>query len=229
MAGGLTISSIPSKRPSLANVILCAANPEETPLISRIRKGSKLTQMDHKYFVEIKPGRKTGGATDGQDTTAYEGGGPRKEVEIRAQEFRRSYKVGQQSQEVVEDAAVPDQMAKLRLDYGKEIMKDVESRAVSSTASAADEGSPDLGSRMGGLGYVLSATGDTMADKPIPVEIRIPTDQRFTDTLANLNQDDITDLMQARREPAAARRNCSRSWARTSSAGSTGSRTICPT
>ncbi len=200
MAGGLTISNIPSKRPSLANVILCAANPEETPLITRIRKGKKLTQMDHKYFVEIKPARKSAGATDGEDVTAYEGGGPRKEVEIRAQEFRRTYKVGQQSQDVVEDAAVPDQMAKLRLDYGKEIMKDVEARALSSTASAADEGSPGLGSRMGGLGYLLSASGDSMADKPIPTEIRIPSDQRFTDTLANLDENDINDLLQSRRE-----------------------------
>lgn len=199
MAGGLTISNIPSKRPSLANVILCAANPEETPLTSRIRKGRKLTQMDHKYFVEIKPARKSGGATDGQDVATYEGGGPRKEIVIRAQEFRRTYKVGQQSQEVVDDAAVPDQMAKLRLDYGKEIMKDVEARAVGNAASAADEGTDDKGSRMGGVGYLLSASADSMADNPIPTEVRIPANQRYTGTFANLDENAVQDLLQNRR------------------------------
>jgi len=200
--GGLTVADIPSKRPSLANVLLCAANPEETPLITRMRKGPKLKQMDHKYFVEEKPARNTAGATDGQDVTSFGKGGTRHAIEVRAQEFRRTYKVGQQTQEIVEDAAVPDQMAKLRMSEGKEIWKDVESRVLSSLASSEDTGVEDEGSKLGGLGYALSATGDTMADKPIPVAIRIPTAQRHTGTAAAFTETVLTDMMEARRQAA---------------------------
>lgn len=199
MPGGLTISDIPSKRPSLANVILCAANPEETPLITRIRKGQKLTQMDHKFYVEAKPTRRTGGRADGEDVGEFGKGGPRYEVVVRAQEFGRPYKVGQQTQDVIEDAAVPDQMAKLRMSEAKEIMKDAEAKLVSSDASAADEGTPDKGSRMGGLGYLLSAPADSMADNPINAAIRIPAVQRYTGTKANFNEAALTDMMEARR------------------------------
>lgn len=196
---GLLIGDIPSKRPSLADVLICAANPEETPMVTRMRKGKALRQFDHKYFVEVKPNRKTGGATDGQDVDGYEKGGPRYAVEIRAQEFRRTYGVGQQSQEIVEDTAVPDQMAKLRLDYSKEIIKDIEAKVLSSDVSAEDEGTPDKGSRMGGLGYLLSAPADSMTDKPINTTIRTPANQRYTGTYANFNEAALVDMMEARR------------------------------
>ncbi|HEV8383761.1 MAG TPA: DUF5309 family protein [Candidatus Acidoferrales bacterium] len=199
MPGGLLVGDIISKRPSLANVILCAANPEETPFITRIRKGKKLRQFDHKYFVEKVPARKTGGATDGQDVTSFGKGRKRYEVSIRAQEFRRTYKVGQQSQEIVEDEAVPDQMAKLRLEEGKEIMKDVESKALSDDVSAADTGNEDEGSRMAGLGYMLTAPGVAMTDNSFHDDIRIPANQRFTGTYASFVETSLTDLMENRR------------------------------
>lgn len=199
MPGGLLVADIPSKRPSLANVILCAANPEETPLITRMRKGQKLTQMDHKFFIEVKPARRTGGRSDGEDVGEFGKGGPRKEFVVRAQEFGRPYKVGQQTQDVVEDAAVPDQMAKLRLSESNEIMKDVETKVVSSDVSASDEGTPDKGSRLGGLGYLLSAPTDSMTDNPVDAAIRIPVAQRFTDVKANFTEAKLTDMMEARR------------------------------
>lgn len=198
--GGLLVGDIVSKRPSLANVLLCAANPEETPLITRMKKGPAIKQMDHKYFVEVKPTRKLTGATDGQDVSEFEKGGPRYAVEIRAQEFRRSYKVGQQTQEIIEDAAVPNQFAKLRMDYGKEIWKDVESQALSDNVSQEDAGTPDNGSEIGGLGYMLSAPADSMADKPINALIRIPTAQRHVGTAANFTEPVLTDMMEARRQ-----------------------------
>ena len=199
MAGGLTIGNIPSKRPSLASTILCAASPEETPFITRVRKGSPISQMDHKYFVEDRPGRVLTGATDGEDVTEYEAGGPRFEISVRAQEFRRTYKVGQQSQNVVTDEAVPNQIGKLRLDYGLEMLKDVETRALSNLASQADQGMKQNGSRMGSVGYGLSTSADAMADNPIPVAIRIPVDQVYTGTVAAFTESPITDMLELRR------------------------------
>lgn len=198
--GGLTVGDIPSKRPSLANVLLCAANPEEVPLFTRMRKGKKLQQFDHKYFVQVKPERKSTGATDGQDVTAYEKGGPRYAIEIRAQEFRRVYKVGQQTQEIIEDAAVPDQMAKLRMDFGKEIIKDIEAATLSSQVSQEDQGTEDNGSKIGGAGYILSTSADSMTDKSIESSIRIPSTQRHTGTAANFTETILTDMMEARRQ-----------------------------
>lgn len=198
MAGGLTIQDIPSKRPSLANTILCAADPEEFPLTTRAKKGKKLTQMEHSYFVEVKPARKSGGATDGQDADTFEGGGPRYASMVRAQEFRRSFKVGQQTQEIVEDAAVPDQFAKLKIDYGKETMKDTETQLLSDTASAADTGLPDQGSRMAGLGDRLSPVGTPQPDFPIPPAVQMPLNQLFSAGIATLDENALIALMQAR-------------------------------
>lgn len=199
MSAGLLVGDIVNKVPSLANVLLCAANPEEVPFTTRIKKGKKIGQFDHKYFVEVIPGRQSGGATDGQDVTGFNKGRARKEFEIRGQEFRRSYKVGQQTQDVIEDSAVSDQMAKLRLDEGKEILKDVEAKALSDDVSAADEGTEDKGSRMGGLGYLLTPTGTAMTDKPIPDVIRIPANQRYTGTYAAFTETSLTDILENRR------------------------------
>lgn len=196
MAGGLTIQDIPSKRPSLANTILCAANPEETPLLTRARKGQTVTQMEHSYFVEVKPTRKTGGATDGQDVTTYEGGGPRKQVQIRIQEFRRTFKVGQQSQDIVDDAAVPNQFAKLKIDYGKEALKDAESVMLSDLPSAADEGIEDRGSRMAGLGDRLSTTAQ--ADMPIDALVRMPAGNVYSGAVASFAESNLITLLQNR-------------------------------
>jgi hypothetical protein len=198
--GGLTVADIPSKRPSLANVLLNACNPEETPIVTRMKKGPKLRQMDHKYFVELKPARVDIGATDGQDVTNFGKGGTRYAVEVRAQEFRRTYKVGQISQEIVEDAAVPDQMAKLRMDEGMEIWKDVETRIASSNASQEDSGVENEGSKMGGLGYLFSLAADSMADKPIETTIRMPSAQKHVGTLAQFTETVLIDMMEARRQ-----------------------------
>lgn len=198
MAGGLTIQDIPSKRPSLANTILCAANPEEFPLLTRAKKGQKLTQMDHSYFVEVKPARNTGGATDGQDTDVFEGGGPRYAATVRAQEFRRSFKVGQQSQEVVDDAAVPDQFAKLKIDYGIECMKDAEARLLSDSSSSADTGLVNQGSMLAGLGERLTPAGTTQNDYAIPDAIRIPSAQVYSSGATSFDENALIALMQAR-------------------------------
>lgn len=198
MAGGLTIQDIPSKRPSLANTILCAANPEEFPILTRAKKGQKLTQMEHSYFVEVKPARKSGGATDGQDVDTYEGGGPRLQAQLRAQEFRRSFKVGQQTQDVVDDAAVPDQFAKLKIDFGLEVMKDGEAKILSDDSSAADEGTPDKGSRMAGLGERLTPVGSSQTDFPIPDAVRIPTAQVYAGAITSFDENALIALMQAR-------------------------------
>lgn len=196
---GLGQSDIVSKVPSLANALLCAANPEETPLLTRIRKGKALTQMDHKYFVEVKPGRKSGGATDGQDVTTYEKGGPRRELHIRAQEFRRTPKVGQQTQEIVEDAVTKDQFARLKMELGKELMKDVEAKMLSDDESAPDEGQEDKGSRMAGIGNRLLPASGTQNDYPIPADVRIPSTQIITGSIAGITEETVEDAMEKRR------------------------------
>jgi hypothetical protein len=199
MAGGLRIADINSARPSLATTLLNYANPEETPLLDRARKGRAITQMDHKVFVTVKESRVTGGAYDGQAAGVNVGKGEtRKEYQVRAQEFRREFGVGQQSQDIVEDAAVPDQFALLKLVYGKEIMKDVETRLLSDEASAPDEQLPDRGSRMSGLGDRLITTA--AADYPIPAEVRIPSNQIHTEASASIDESDIVALLQARWE-----------------------------
>lgn len=194
---GLGSSDVVSKVPSLANVLLCAANPEETPLLTRIRKGKALTQMEHSYFVEVKPGRKTGGATDGQDVNTFEKGGPRRQLQIRAQEFRRTPKVGQQTQEIVEDSTTSDQFAKLKLDLGKELLKDVEAKMLGDDESAADEGQEDKGSRMAGIGNRLQTTAQS--DYPIPSDVRIPSTQIITGVITSIDEGDLEDAMEARR------------------------------
>lgn len=200
MPGGLLVGDVVGKVPSLANVILCAANPSDTPLITRIRKSKQsLTQMDHTYFVEEKPQRRTGGRSDGEDVGEFGKGSKKHELGIRAQEFGRPYKVGQQTQNVVTTAGIPDQMARLRLSENQEIMKDVETKALSSDVSAADEGTPDKGSRMGGLGYLLTDTAGSMTDKPVDVAVRLPANQHYTGTYANWNEPALIDEMQARR------------------------------
>jgi len=198
MAGGLNINDIISKRPSLADVLLNYANPEETPLLDMARKGKAITQMDHKVFVTEKVTRKSGGAFDGQDAGNFEGGERRYEYQVRAQEFRREFGVGQQSQEIVEDAAVPDQFALLKMVYGKEILKDVEARLLGDDVSAPDEQLPDRGSRMAGLGDRLQ-TGAS-SDYPIPAAVRIPANQIHTEATASITEEDLVALLQARRE-----------------------------
>lgn len=199
MPGGLLVGDVVGKVPSLANVILNAANPSETPLVTRIRKGPSLTQMDHAYFVEEKPARRTDGRSDGEDVGEFGKGTKKHESAIRAQEFGRPYKVGQQTQNVVTTAGIPDQMARLRRSEMEEIMKDAETKMLSSDVSASDEGTPGKGSRMGGLGYLLSAPTDSMTDKPIDAAIRIPANQRYTDTYANFNETALVAAMKARR------------------------------
>ena len=195
---GLQSTDIPSKVPSLADTLLCAANPEETPFITRVRKGKALTQMKHTVFVEVKPARKTGGATDGQDVSNYEAGGARKEYDVRAQEFRRTPKVGQQAQNIVVDSTISDQFARLKLKLGKELWKDAETRILSDEISAADEGTEDRGSRMAGLGDRLSTSAQ--ADSTIPTEVRIASGQVYATTLSSMTETHLTDMMEARRQ-----------------------------
>ena len=195
---GLQSTDIPSKVPSLADTLLCAANPEETPLVTRMSKGRALTQMKHTVFVEVKPSRKTGGATDGQDVTTYEGGGERKEYDVRAQEFRRVPKVGQQAQDIVQDSTTTDQFARLKLRLGKELWKDAETRILSDSISAADEGTEDKGSRMAGLGDRLSTSAQS--DSLIPSEVRVPAAQVYSAALSSMTETHLTDIMEARRQ-----------------------------
>lgn len=194
---GLIASDIPSKVPSLADTLLCAANPEETPMVTRMRKGKSLTQMKHTCYVEVKPSRKTGGATDGQDVSSFEAGGLRKEYDVRAQEFRRTPKVGQQSQNIIVDSTIKDQFATLKLKLGKELWKDAETRILSDDVSAADDGTEDNGSRMAGLGDRLNTAAQ--ADSPIPTEVRIPSNQVYSGTTASFTETLLTDMMEARR------------------------------
>lgn len=197
---GLSSSDIVSQVPSLADVLLCAANPEETPLLTRTKKGKALTEMTHHYFVKLKPDRKTGGATDGQDVNKFEGDGQRFETIVRAQEFRRTPKVGQQSQNIVTDSTISDQFAYLKLVLGKEILKDQETLLMADTVGAADEGIEDRGSRLAGIGDRLRDSTFTQTDNPIPTPVRIPTNQILTGSLATtITENSLVDAMEARR------------------------------
>lgn len=201
MAGPLIASDIINKVPSLANLLLNYANPEETPLLDRARKGKKMTQMTHTVYVTVKVSRSSGGAYDGQEAGVnIENGEVRKEYQIRGQEFRREFGVGQQSQDIIEDSAITDQFAHLKMTYGKEIMKDVEAVLLSDNASAADEQLPGRGSRMSGLGDRLITTAAT--DLPIPSDVRIPSGQLWSGTVTNFAETNLQDLLKARREAA---------------------------
>jgi hypothetical protein len=194
---GLIASDIILKVPSLANVLLNAANPEDTPLLSMAKKGKRITQMTHTYGVEVNPSRSTAAATDGEDVSSYEGGGPRKELNIRAQEFRRSFKVGQQSQDIIEDAAITDQFGYLKVKYGVECLKDAEAAIMGDQASQADQGTATNGSKLSGFGDRLITTG--AADQAIDSSVRIPSSQIYSGAIASFYEANLVTLMQARR------------------------------
>jgi len=145
--------------------------------------------MEFSWPLENMSGtRNTTPPPENADVTTFEGDQERR-LYNRAQEFWRTPRVSKIADKVNKSAGMFGKYTKQVTKKTKEQKRDIEFVMLSSQDSAADNGS--TGSKMLGLARVINdgtlAFGDPLT--AIPADLRTPSAQIYTGTLANLNDE----------------------------------------
>jgi hypothetical protein len=190
------------------------ADRKTTPGISSIRKGEPLKNMLYDFIVKSYGARKKGGVPDGKDVDAFDAQSPKRQLQARAEVFRRAPMVGFIAQEMSLAggvAGVPNQYNEARADQLTEHKRDIEKELWSNQDSRPDDGVN--GAQFRGLGRwiydgaatLTLAAGDLSPttgyfELPVPADARTPANQIFTGSIAAMTQVQFEALIQAKYE-----------------------------
>jgi hypothetical protein len=187
------------KREDLADMVY-VADRKVTPGLSSIKKGEKLKNMLYDFIVKSYGSRKSGGVPDGKDVDAFDAQSPKKVLQARGEVFRRAPMVGFIAQKMSQAGGVagtPNLFNEAKADQTIEHKRDMEKELWSEQDSNPDDGVN--GSKMRGLGLWIS-NGESFTDLAIPASAQTPSNQIYTGVLADMTEDDIGNLIQAKYE-----------------------------
>ena len=177
---------------------LIQADVRNTPLSSRMRKGSKVVNMLFSWPLEALGARQITPPAENADVTTFEGDTEARTYN-RAQRFWRQPRVSVISDRVNDTAGdfgkYTHQVAKKVTDQ----KRDIETVLLSTQASADDTGT--VGTKMLGLGRVINDgtlvwTGDAVTTPP--TGYTTPTAQIYSGTLATLDETTFAAILKAR-------------------------------
>lgn len=183
---------------------LIMSDVKNTPVTSRMKKGERLKAMLFSWTVEKLGQRRKGGQPENKDVDAYEGDEQRR-IYNRAERWWRTPRVTVVAEKVNDVAGNAQTYTKLLTKKTKDQKRDIETEILSDQDSSEDVGVPQASGHHGGdvtkgLGRVIDdntlGTSDTAT--AIPSGFRTPTAQIYRDTLANLTEAAVRDMLQAR-------------------------------
>lgn len=183
------------KREDLSDIITLA-DVKETPFISMIKKGKRLTNMLFEAQMDAYGAVKTDGVIDGTDVQVFEKDANRAKFGCRAQWWRRAPMVTTLAEEVSEVAGVPSEMGRAKAKALVQMKRDMEATVLSNNESQADTGVQPYKTR--GLGKWIQ--NEAQADLPVPAGFRTPLNQIYSGTLAAFEEDNLRAILQARWE-----------------------------
>lgn len=170
-----------------------------TPVTSRVKKGSKLTNIEiYSWPIETMGGRVVEGVPEGKDVVAFEGD-KQERLYNRPQKFRRTPKVSDEANEINVSPNQFGKYAKLVTKKIREQQRDVEQRYLDDNDSKPDDGV--RGYEFKGMGMVINdqvsvgvagaALTSTDPQTDIPPAFRTPTAQIYTGNLIDVNGDPV--------------------------------------
>lgn len=187
------------KRQDLQDMVY-VADVKTTPGLSSIKKGEPIRNMLYDFEVKSYGTRKAGGVPDGQDVNAFDNQSPKYVMQARGEVFRRAPMVGFVAQKMSLAGGVAgtkNLYNEAKADQAKEHARDMEKELWSNQDSQPDTG---LGSKFRGLGLWTTPSPTLTDTLSIPVPAQIPSNQVFTGVLANMLEDDVGALIQAKYE-----------------------------
>lgn len=209
----LTEPQIIGKRQDLSDLIYLA-DVKTTPGLSMIKKGKKLTNMLYDFIVKSLGARKKGGVPDGKDISAFDAQSPKRQLQARGEVFRRAPMVGFIAQLISQNggiAGVSNEMDEAVADQVIEHKRDMEKELWSNQDSRPDDGVN--GSQFRGLGRWIYDGASTLVidsqdlspttgyyELPVPADIRTPSNQIYTGSIASMTEDQLGALIQAKFE-----------------------------
>ncbi len=209
----LTEPQLVGKKQDISDMVYLA-DVKNTPGLSMIKKGEKITNTLFDFVVKSLGTRKKGGVPDGQDVNAVDTVNVKAVLQGRTEVFRRVPGVGFIAQLISlagGQAGVSNEMDDAMGDQLKEIARDMEKEIWSNQDSRPDDGVN--GSQFRGLGRwiyegtatLTLATGDLSPttgfyELSIPSQFRTPSNQIFTGSIATMAESDISALVQAKYE-----------------------------
>ncbi len=191
---------------SLSEALYITYAPD-TPFMSRMPKKKAINQLFHTHKVKVKRAIIRSGASDGQPIAVSEGKNTQREVVSRVGVFKTSPRVGDLAKHQVTVGQTTAQgnganagtgathMAEAVADH-LQAMKFGEEVELLSDQDSQPDGGPDNGSKFRGAGAWLQTTAQT--DQPVHVDVRPPTAQIYTGTLAALSEEAFDAILQAR-------------------------------
>lgn len=192
-------------REDLGNAVMFA-DVKNTPIITRMRKGDRLKAMEFSWTVGRMAERKPDAVPENQDVKSFEGDSEKK-LYGRAQKFWRTPRVTTEAEEVNEPNEGSElKFRKQKAKKAKAQIRDIEFKLCSDDESGEDEGLPNRGSRIRGLGRMLQYDTLQFTDTHTApdAEFRTPASQVYTGALADLTENDVNEMMQYRWEKTGA-------------------------
>ncbi len=210
---GLLEPELVGKRQDLSDMIY-VADRKVTPGLSSIKKGDPLRNMLYDFIVKSYGARKKGGVPDGKDVSAFDAQSPKRQLQARGEVFRRAPMVGFIAQKMSQAggvAGVPNQFNEAKADQLIEHKRDMEKELWSNQDSRPDDGVN--GAQFRGFGRwiydgastLTLASGDLSPttgffELPIPSDVRTPSNQIFTGSIATMTEDQFGALIQGKYE-----------------------------
>lgn len=179
--------------------IIAVVDAKSMPFTSKLRKGTKPTNMLYSFQFDRYDAPKAGGVPDGKDVTAFENkAANRYQASARAEVFRRSPMVGFIAENVQQVAGVSEgEMARAKRKASMEIKRDMEVTLLSAQESAADDGIN--GSKQRGFQKWIQATAQT--ELPITdANFLTPSGSIYSGAIADFSEDSLRTLLQTRYE-----------------------------
>jgi hypothetical protein len=201
------------KRQDLQDMIY-VADRKVTVGVSSIKKGKPLTNMLYDFIVKSYGNRKPLGVPDGKDVDAFDAQSPKRQLQARGTVGRRAPMVGFIAQAMSEAggvAGVPNQINEAKADQMIEFKRDIEKELWSNQDSRPDDGVNGSKTRgfgrwiYDGVSTLTLASGDFSPttgyyELPVPADVRTPSNQIFTGSIAAMTEDDLGALIQAKYE-----------------------------
>lgn len=201
----VAINNVQGAPRSLSDALFITYAPK-TPFTSRIRKGKSINQELHTYKVKLKRNVTHSGASDGQPVTVSSGKNVEVEVATRIGVFKSSPRVTDLVKHKVTVAQTTGQnpgpntgsathMAQAVADHLQAIKFGMEVEALADQDSQPDGGT-DNGSKFRGAGYWIRNSAQT--DQPVNSNVRTPSAQLYSGTLAAFSEDSLQTLLEER-------------------------------
>lgn len=178
---------------------ITTADEHKCPLLKLIPKGDKPVNRLHQYQVDAYTDPTPKSWPDGKDVDSYSSAGQnRGELKARVQKFVQTAAVSLMAQDVTNAAGVNDELAREIKKKLFEMSRDIECSFASDQAALEDDGV--TADKFQGLGLWLQ-NGTTSQLYPVPttpVNYTTPSSSVYSDTKANLNENAVRAVLEAR-------------------------------